>query len=119
MPASLKVRDGGIEIGFTQKLDKELAEDVESFAVKAADLAWTHDYGTREFQIGLRESLTKELGWSTLKVTSAKLLPDGKSVFIEIEFLQPVHMMEIKLDLETEDGQEIVTKINNTIHDAK
>ena len=28
-------------------------------------------------------------------------------------------MMEIKLDLETEDGDEIVTTINNTIHDAK
>ena len=31
MPSSLKVRDGGIEIGFTQKLDQELAEDPESF----------------------------------------------------------------------------------------
>ena len=40
-------------------------------------------------------------------------------VFVEIDFLQPVHMMEIKLDLETEDGDEIVTTINNTIHDAK
>ena len=119
MPASLKVRDGGIEIGFTQKLDKELAEDPESFAIKAADLAWTHDYGTKEYQIGQRDSAGKQLGWTNLKTTSAKLLPDGKSVFITIENLQPVHMMEIKLDLETEDGTEITTKINNTIHDTK
>ena len=54
-----------------------------------------------------------------MKVKSAKLLPDGKSVFVEIENLQPVHMMEIKLDLETEDGEEIITQINNTIHVAE
>ncbi|MFT4547220.1 MAG: hypothetical protein ACI8XO_004625 [Verrucomicrobiales bacterium] len=116
MPSSLNVRNGGIEIGFTQKLDQELAEDVESYSIKASDLAWTHDYGTREFEIGYRDSITKELGATTFEVISAKLLPDGKSVFIQLELLQPVHMMEIKLDLETEDGEEIVTKINNTIH---
>ena len=118
MPSSLKVRGGGIEIGFTQKLDRELAEDPDSFAIRAADLAWTHDYGTREFQVGSRKSGKRKSGWSSLKVTSAKLLPDGSSVFIKVENLQPVHMMEIKLDLETEDGAEIVTRINNTIHVA-
>jgi len=46
-------------------------------------------------------------------------VPDGKSVFVEVENLQPVHMMQIDLDLETEEGEEIVTKIWNTIHVAK
>ena len=46
-------------------------------------------------------------------------VPDGKSVFVEVENLQPVHMMQIDLDLETEEGKEIVTKIWNTIHVAK
>ena len=119
MPSSMNVRDGGIEIGFTQKLDQELAEDVESYALKATDIAWTQDYGTREFQIGSRDSASRAPGWSNLEVTSAKLLPDGKSVFIGVKDLQPVHMMEIRLDLETEDGEEIVTKINNTIHETQ
>ena len=44
---------------------------------------------------------------------------DGKSVFVEVENLQPVHMMQIDLDLETDEGEEIVTKIWNTIHVAK
>ena len=46
-------------------------------------------------------------------------VPDGKSVFVEVENLQPVHMMQIDLDLETDEGEEIVTKIWNTIHVAK
>ena len=116
MPSSLKVRDGGIEIGFTRKLDKELAEDPESFNLSGSDLRWTHDYGTGEFQVGHRGSAGPPKGRTRFPVKSAKLLPDGKSVFVEVENLQPVHMMQIDLDLETDDGEEIVTRIWNTIH---
>jgi len=119
MPSSLKVRDGGLEIGFTQKLDRELAEDPESFNLSGSDLRWTHDYGTGEFQVGHRNSAGPPKGRTKFPVKSAKLLPNGKSVFVEVENLQPVHMMQIDLDLETDAGEEIVTKIWNTIHVAK
>jgi hypothetical protein len=116
MPSSLHVRDGGIEIGFTQKLDPELAEDPESFAITGSDLQWTQEYGTAEFEVGHRESEAKPKGRTKFEVISAKLLPDGKSVFVEIANLQPVHMMQIDIDLETDEGDEILTKIWNTIH---
>jgi hypothetical protein len=119
MPRTLKVRDGGIEIGFIQKLDKELAEDPESFSISGSDLRWTHDYGTGEFQVGHRDSAGPPKGRTKFPVTSAKLLPDGKSVFLEVKNLQPVHMMQIDVDLETAEGDEIVTKIWNTIHVTK
>lgn len=38
---------------------------------------------------------------------------------MEVDNLQPVHMMQIDLDLETDAGEEIVTKIWNTIHVVK
>lgn len=116
MPSSLRVRDGGIEIGFTQKLDQELAEDPESFAISGSDLRWSQDYGTAEFEVGHREADSMPRGRTRFEVTSAKLLPDGKSVFVKIADLQPVHMMQIDLDLETAEGEEILTKIWNTIH---
>ena len=116
MPNSLEVRDGGIEIGFTRKLDRELAEDPESYALSGSDLRWSQDYGTAEFEVGHRDSESSPKGRTKFEVTAAKLLDDGRSVFVEIADLQPVHMMEIGLDLETEDGDEIVTKIWNTIH---
>ena len=119
MPSSLKVRDGGIEIGFTQKLDQELAEDPESFNLSGSDLRWTQSYGTGEFQVGHRASAGPPKGRTKFPVKSSRLLPDGKSVFVEVENLQPVHMMQIDLDLETDEGEEIVTKIWNTIHVAK
>jgi hypothetical protein len=116
MPKSLHVRKGGIEIGFTQKLDKELAEDPESFAISGSDLKWSQTYGTDEYEVGHRDSANPPKGRTKFEVSSAKLLPDGQTVFVAIENLEPVHMMEIDLDLETVDGDEIVTKIWNTIH---
>ena len=107
MPSSLNVRDGGIEIGFTQKLDKELAEDPESYAIKGSNIEWSHNYGSGEKAA------------TSMVAKSAKLLAGGKSVFVEIEGLAPVHMMQIRLDLETKDGAEISDTIYNTIHVAK
>ena len=63
-----------------------------------------------------RDSAGPKKGRTKFEVKSAKLSPDGKSVFVAIANLQPVHMMQIDLDLETEEGDEIVTKIHNTIH---
>ena len=116
MPSALEVRDGGIMISFTEKLDKALAEDPDSYALSGSDLRWTHAYGTSEYQTGHRNSDEPPKGRTRFTVESARLLPDGKSVFLKVTDLRTVHMMEINIDLETESGDEIVTKIWNTIH---
>ena len=116
MPSALEVRDGGIMISFTEKLDKALAEDPASYALSGSDLRWTHAYGTSEYQTGHRNSDEPPKGRTRFTVESARLLPDGKSVFLKVTDLRTVHMMEINIDLETESGDEIVTKIWNTIH---
>jgi glucose/arabinose dehydrogenase len=113
MPSGLHAVPGGLKISFTQALDEELAEDPESFGVKACNIRWTHDYGSGEYLVD-----GDSKGWTPFKVKSAKLGDDGKSVTLEIPGIQPVHMMEITIDVETEDGDEIITKINSTLHEA-
>ena len=49
-------------------------------------------------------------------VKSVKLLEDGKTVFLEIPGIRTVMQMEISVDVETVDGDEIITKIYNSIH---
>ncbi len=104
MPNALRVKSDGLEIGFTAKLDKELAEDPTSYSIRSSNIRWTHGYGSGE---GDKK---------TYEVKVAKLLGGGKTVFIEVPTIGPAHQMEINLDLETEDGDEIVTKIWNTVH---
>jgi hypothetical protein len=49
-------------------------------------------------------------------VRAATLQADGKTVFIEIPGIREVMQMEIALDLETENGDIIISKIYNSIH---
>ena len=104
MPKGLRIKSNGIEIDFTAKLDKELAEDRTSYSIRSSNIRWTHGYGS-----GDQDKKTYE-------VKSAKLLGDGKTVFLEVPTIGPAHQMEIDVDVETVDGDEIVTKIWNTVH---
>lgn len=119
MPVDMKTTAKGIELTFSEKLDGELANDPKSYAVKGADIWWSHDYGSREYHLGQRnvEVNAKKQGWTTLNVKSAKLQADGKTVSIEIENFQPAHELELSVDLETAEGAEIVKKLYFTIHE--
>ena len=118
MPVAMKTSAKGMELTFSEKLDPELANDPTSFAVKGADIWWSHNYGSREYKLGQRavKSTDKKQGWTSLKVKSAKLQADGKTISIEIENFQPAHELELSVDLETESGAEIVQKLYFTIH---
>jgi glucose/arabinose dehydrogenase len=117
MPSGLKVKSNGVEISFTQKLDPELANDADSFSVKGSDILWSHAYGSGNKGIGERPGQAK--GPGNIKVTSAKLLADGNTIFVTIENMQPIHQMEIKMDLEDTKGNELRTTIYNTVHVLK
>jgi glucose/arabinose dehydrogenase len=104
MPSALNILEGKARISFTAELDKELAEDPESYSIKSSDIVWSQNYGSQD------------INPKSYEVKSAKLLGDKKTVELEIPSLGPTHQMEISLDLETTDGDEIVTKIWNTVH---
>jgi hypothetical protein len=136
LPQDMKVTKKGIEITFTQKLDKELAEDTESYSIKIWQYVWGPQYGSGHFSIdnpnpeALATALKKETGaggtrggsvrqakfkGDPVEVKSAKLSADGKTVILEIPTIKPAMQMRIDLDLETTDGQEIITNIHNSI----
>jgi hypothetical protein len=49
-------------------------------------------------------------------VKSVKLSADRTKVFLEIEGLRPVDQMEIKMNVNCENGQPVPGRILNTIH---
>jgi hypothetical protein len=112
MPKGLNVHVNGIRVSFTDALDKELAEDLESWAVEQWNYRWTSKYGSKEYSVKEPE----KQGHDPVKVRSATLLRDGKSVFLEIDGLQKVMQMKIAYDLASTDDEDIVGAIYNTIH---
>ena len=118
MPSGLKVKSDGIEISFTQELDPESAADPDNYAVDAADIKWTQGYGSKEYEWGQRDLAPNKWrqGWAEMYVDDARLLPDGKTVFLEMADIEPVHLMKIQFQIDAADGTPIKSEIWNTIH---
>ena len=55
-------------------------------------------------------------GRETLEVRAAKLLPDGRGVFLEIPALRPVMQLEIRYSLKTVDGKNMRSELHGTIN---
>ncbi|MFT5127208.1 MAG: hypothetical protein ACI8W8_000809 [Rhodothermales bacterium] len=137
VPSGLRVTKKGIYLSFTQALEKELAEDIESYDIKYWNYLWSPQYGSGHFSVdnpdedAIALAMTKEShaggtrGGSVGKskflgdpapVTKATLQADGKTVFLEMPKIKPVMQMQISIDVETADGDEIITTVYNTIH---
>jgi sugar lactone lactonase YvrE len=112
MPTGLRVRPDGIEITFTGPLKEELANDAGSFSVEQWNYRWTGEYGSDEYSA--RDP--KKKGHDTLDVKAAKLMPDGKTVFLALGDLKPVMQMVIKYDLESADGAPVADEVALTIN---
>ena len=101
----MKVTKNGIYLTFTQKLDKELAEDKTSYSIKWWNYVWGPQYGSAHFSVNnvdkaaVEAALQKEtkaggtrgskvaapsFKGDDVPVKSAKLQADGKTVFLEI-----------------------------------
>ena len=111
-PLALQAHENGIFLRFGVQLDKELATDPESFSIHHWNYRWTNRYGSPDYKV----SNPNQTGRDKLKVVSSRLMEDGKSVFIEVEGMEPVMQMEVAYDLERENGDELVDRVYNTIH---
>jgi hypothetical protein len=110
-PATLNVRADGIEVGFTNPLDEKSAGDAANYAVKHWNYKWSSNYGSDSYK---PSDGTK--GKEDLAVKSVKLSADHKKVFLEIDGLRRVDQMEIKMNVNGENGQPVPGRILNTIH---
>ena len=97
----MKVHANGIRLTFSTALDKKIAEDIESWSAEQWNYKWTSAYGSKDWSV---KNPAKQ-GRDAVTIKSAKLLPDGKSVFLQIPKVQPVHSMAIQYNLDTAAGK--------------
>jgi len=126
-PLGLKVFDNGVLVEFSDKLDAAAVQDVRRFAVKKWKYIWGPQYGSGRFSIDNPDEALEQLALTEpskgvvnnvdqVFVRAAKLLPDGKTVFLYIPHMTAAMQMEIQMDLEASDGTEVRETIWNTIH---
>lgn len=112
LPVALHATKTGVRITFCEPLDRELAQDTDSYAVKRWNYLYTEKYGSPEMSVA---DPTKQ-GRDDVKVLKATLSDDGRTVELAIEDMKPVMQMMVKLDLETAAGEPIRREVYHTVH---
>lgn len=104
LPIGLEAKKDGMILRFSEKLGTVSTTD---FKVKIWGLKRTKNYGS------------PHVDERPLRVASAKLLEDGKSVFLSLPDITPTWSMEIQYDLKAADGTAINGTLHNTIHELR
>jgi glucose/arabinose dehydrogenase len=112
LPVGMHVHSNGLRITFTAPLDRAAAEDAGSYSYSDWNYRYSGNYGSKDYS----PSAPDKEGHDTLTVKSARLLADGKTVFLEIPELRPVMQFEVKYSLNSADGQPMRSTIWGTIN---
>lgn len=104
LPVGLQATKSGLKLTFTEPLDA--AEiDLKNIQVRTWSLKRTANYGSPHFDE------------KPLKILSAKLSADAKTVTLDVAELRPTWCMEIKFSLRSATGTAVQGTIHNTIHE--
>lgn len=97
LPRRFHVHRNGIMVEFTQPLPRALVENVANHFAQSWNYRYSSAYGSREFS----PSHYGTPGHDSVTIASARLLPDERSLFLEIPDLQPVSQLHLHLGIET------------------
>jgi hypothetical protein len=114
VPAGFAIHQNGVQITFSHALDKIAAEDPDNYGLEQWNYRWTSAYGSPDYSPSRPESK----GRDPVPVKSARLLPDGRSVFLETDPLAPVMQFAIRYALDTAEGELFDGALYTTINRA-
>ncbi len=127
LPTEINVHRNGLLVRFSGALDRASAEDPSRYSISKWNYVWGPQYGSGRFSIDKPdlEAEAKALvetskGAHTLidsvAVRAARLLEDGRSVFLYIPKMTLAMQMEVKLDLADLKGRAVRESIYHTVH---
>ncbi len=112
MPVAMSVHANGLSLTFTDALDKETAQDAGSYQVQRWNYLWSGNYGSKDWSV----ADPKKQGRDTMPVKGAKLSEDGRTVFLQIDDMQPVMQMGVTYNLEGADKAAMKNTAYLTVH---
>ena len=112
LPTQFKVYANGLAITFSDPLDATTAGIPDNFRLQQWDYRYSSEYGSAEY----RPSDPKQPGREDVELASSWLSDDDRTVFLEIEDLQPVMQLQVSYALRSRDGRPIQNSIYGTIN---
>ena len=93
LPVGFHVHENGILIEFTEPIEREIAEDIKSHFAQCWNYRYSAAYGSPEFS----PSHPGVQGHDPLTISSAHVMKNGRTLFLEIPDLQPVSQLHLRL----------------------
>jgi putative heme-binding domain-containing protein len=93
LPRRFHVHRNGVLVEFTRPLDRAFVEQAGQHFAQCWNYRYSPGYGSREYS----PSHYGFPGHDALGVASARLLADGRSLFLELPDLQPVNQLHLHL----------------------
>jgi hypothetical protein len=126
IPEKLGYTENGVTLTFPVELDSELVEDITSYSIERWDYVRGPQYGSGEFSVDQPDTEAREKALAaesqkhrqrdTVKVQSAKLSDDGKTVQLMLEGMKPSMSLKVTYDLEDTEGEIIKGDVHSTVY---
>ncbi len=111
-PTAFRAHANGVRIEFPEPLDPELARVLDRWAADQWNYRYSEKYGSPDLSV----SSPSTEGHDLVEIRSAKLSPDGRSVFLEIPGLKPVHQFRVRYNLRSAGGGLVKGELAATLH---
>ncbi|WP_437221665.1 ThuA domain-containing protein [Planctomicrobium sp. SH661] len=111
LPVAVKTYRNGLAVTYSQQLDRSSIHP-DRVQVQQWNYRYAVDYGSPEYRV----KGTLEEGRDEVPVSSVTLLDDGRTLFLEMDSLQPVMQMNLQLSLVAADGTPIKSDISYTLN---
>jgi azurin len=108
LPVGFHVYENGVAVTFSRPLDAAVAADPQSHFAQCWNYRYSAAYGSAEFSpshFGLR-------GHDVLAIRSGHVLPDGRTLFLEIPDLQPVSQLYLRLHSSSGRGHDLFLTVH-------
>lgn len=106
-PIGFQIFQNGIRVDFDHHLSKEAVESVKKVFAQQWQYIYTMGYGSPEFSIRDPE----QFGHDPLEITSAHVVGDGKSLFVEIPDIVPAMTIHLRMHLTFASGDPFKTDL--------
>jgi mono/diheme cytochrome c family protein len=127
LPVELHAHQNGLLIRFSGPLDAKTAEDPQRYSISKWNYVWGPQYGSGRFSIDQPDPAAEIQALAVgskgahdlvdaVTVGAARLLEDGRSVFLYLPKMTPAMQMEVKVDVTDSQGAAVRETIYNTVH---
>ncbi|QEG39668.1 DUF6797 domain-containing protein [Roseimaritima ulvae] len=99
IPTGFHVHENGVRVTFAQPLDPTIAADAKSHFAQCWNYRYSGGYGSPEYS-PMHPGVA---GHDALEIASAHVLPDQRSLFLEIPALQPVNQLHLRLHVNADE----------------